>query len=51
MSCGNKYECPVYLCGSKHSNEEGLLAHYNRIHKDLVLLGLKLTKSKKSAIA
>jgi len=44
----NKYECPVYLCTSKHPTEDALVDHYNKDHADLVALGLKLRKSKKA---
>jgi len=44
----NKYECPVYLCTSKHPTEDALVDHYNKDHVDLVALGLKLRKSKKA---
>ena len=42
----NKYECPVYLCETKHPSESALIEHYNAKHSDLVELGLKLRKSK-----
>lgn len=44
----NKYECPVYLCTSRHPTEDSLVDHYNKEHTDLVNLGLKLRKSKKA---
>lgn len=44
----NKYECPVYLCNAKFATEDELIDHYNKMHPDLVELGLKLRKSKNS---
>jgi hypothetical protein len=42
-----KLECPVYKCGHRENSESDLVAHYEAAHKDLVTLGLAITKSKK----
>ena len=36
----------MYLCGAKYADENLMIDHYNKNHKDLVDLGLKLKKSK-----
>jgi len=36
------------MCKASFPTEDGLLTHYNSLHKDLVDLGLKLIKSKET---
>lgn len=43
-----KYECPVYQCKCRFHTEDELLEHYETAHADLVELGLRLRRSKKS---
>lgn len=42
------FKCPVYLCKHKDQTEDGLIDHYNYLHKDLVTLGIRLIKSKET---